>query len=142
MEYLNNVTDKAKTIREDNLEYFSVFERPDIVYGVPLIYHGRSTGFKKYNVLTDKEIKSYTDDAIREYDNLSANSSGCFLRFKNSSGRVVIKCELRRKWDCLRMTLWNSSGFDVYEVRDNEFLHRTVFAPQSGRGNILRRILS
>ena len=132
MEYLKNVHEKSKTINEDDLVFFNIFDRPDIFYGNPLISYGNQIGFRKYNILTEREIEAYSDDAKREYANLSLNVSGCFLRFKNSSGRLIIKFELKRKWDLLRMPLWNSSGFDVYEVQNGEYIHRTVFAPQSG----------
>lgn len=140
MEYLNSVLDKSKTISENNLKFFNVLDKPDIIYGNPFICFGAQTGFKKYNVLTDREIQSYNNIVKGEYSNLCSNTSGCFLRFKNSSGRFVIKCELKRKWDYTRMTLWSSSGFDVYEVKSGEFFHRAIFAPQSGQGIFCEQI--
>lgn len=131
MEYLNNILEETKRIDENDIKYINIFERPDLVYGNPQIA-GAFLDFSKYSIDTDREIEKYTQAACNEYRNLKKSSSGCRLRIRTNSNRIVFKVELKRAWDYKKMTLWNSSGFDVYQIRNNEYTHKTVFGPKTG----------
>ncbi len=131
MEYLTNITDIAKTIDESKIKFKNVFEYPEILYGAPFASMG--AGFGKYNHKTQEEINNLSDFVKRVYDNSKKCSTGCFLRFKTNSNKIFIKCELKRKWPYKNMLLWNSSGFDVYEIENGKFIHSTVFAPNAGK---------
>lgn len=139
MEYLNKITDKAKSIDENQYKWINVFDFPEIIYGFPFVSMGNYTGFQKYNDNPRKEIEELYPDLIKQYNNFSSQSSGGFLKFKTASKKIVIKCELKRKYDYMKMTLWNSSGFDVYEVKNGKYIHKTVFAPKSGKSIFCNR---
>lgn len=132
MEYLNDIEDKLTSISEENIIYTDVFKTNDLVYGAP--YFNVTGTFRKFTYTVDEENEKILNESCRRtYNNLMYNTSGCFLMFQTDSPHIIIKAELRRKWDILRASLYNSSGFDMYRVKNGAFTHFTVFAPQSGK---------
>lgn len=132
-EYLNNICDPLKTISETNIVYTNVYDTADIVYGAPNWQTSRS--FKKFSVDVDRDpdLAKLTGKEKHVYDTLGQNTSGCFLRFRTKSKRIILKAHIRRKWDFGRLTLSNSSGFDIYEVdKDGNYFHKKVIAPKTG----------
>lgn len=130
MEYLKAITDKLATISEKNISYVNIFDTENIVYGCP--FWSISRNFKKFTLDVDKENSSFDDSARHDYSGLSRSSTGCFLRLKTNSKRIVLKAELRREWDFSKVTLYCSAGFDVYGVKGGEYYHRTIFGPKTG----------
>lgn len=132
MEYLENIKDKLKKISEEHISYINICERRDLMYGAP--FWELDQGFKKYSSITETDVMKLSDkNAQREFENLKRNSSGCFLRFQTQAERIVLKAHVRRKFDYKKMNLYNSSGFDVYEIKNGEYFHKCVFAPATGK---------
>lgn len=140
MEYLKSINDKLTTIFENGISYTDIFETQNIVYGCP--FWSILRNFRKFTLDVDKENSYFDDGAKHEYTGMSKSTSGCFLRFKTKSNRIVLKVELRREWDFSKMTLYCSAGFDVYDVIGNSYNHRTVFAPESGKKIFAEQILN
>ena len=131
MEYLNNIDDPLLTINETGLKYIDILKRPDLVWGTEKI-SGNNVDFLKYNYETEKEISYYSSRTQKEFYDFNKAATGCRIRFKTNSKRIIIKAELRREWDYAKMNLWTSSGFDVYETVGEQYIHRIVFAPKTG----------
>lgn len=131
MEYLRSINDKLAIIPENKINYINVFDTESVIYGCP--FWNILRNFRKFTLDVDKENSGFADGAKHDYAGMSQSSSGCFLRFKTKSKRIILKAELRREWDFSKMTLYCSSGFDVYDVIEGCYSHRTVFAPESGK---------
>lgn len=114
MEYLNNIIDSLKNIKEDNIRWINCLDRPDLVKGT-LHTASDKVDFTKFPREARLEILKYEKLAKAEMDNLYKNTSGCYVVFYTDSPRLIIKAHLGRKWGYKKMNLWNSSGFDVYE---------------------------
>ena len=74
-------------------------------------------------------------------NNLNQSPCGVRIRFKSNSSKIIFKVHLKRKWGYQKMVNWNSMGFDVYNVVNNEYIHRTVFSPKDGE-NIFAEIIN
>ena len=131
MEYLNSVDDAINSIDEENIEYIDLFQHPELVYGT-----WNSTeeklDFCKYPQDVQKEMERYGELAVHEMANLNSSACGTRLRISTDSKVLVFKVQLKRKWEYQKMTNWNASGFDVYAMVNDQYYHRTVFAPSSG----------
>ena len=131
MEYLANIKDSLKKIDESNIEWIDIFEHPEYVHGTLRISNDR-LDFTKFSPEARNEIKQYGELAIGEMNNQYKNTSGCRIMLTSNSTRLTFKVQLKRKWSYRKMNLWNSSGFDVYEIIDGKYIHKTVFAPYEG----------
>lgn len=132
MEYLVKIKDNLKTISEQYIKYVNIFESTDLVYGAPFWEFGE--GFRKYSSVTSSQIENLSDkNAKREFENLKRNTSGCFLRFQTEAEKLILKAQVRRRFDYKKMNLYDSSGFDVYEVDNGKYMHIGVYAPTSGK---------
>lgn len=145
MEYFSNFSDKPTTIQEDLYQWFDLSENPRLLFGNP--YFSITQTFDKYPYIIDEEIQNLPRETLRKSTNVSFkehrySSSGCMIRFKTSAKQIVLKAELKRKWDFQVMNLYNSSGFDIYSYNPNTqtYQHITVTAPKSGQNCFLETI--
>ncbi|MGN1155074.1 MAG: SGNH/GDSL hydrolase family protein [Agathobacter sp.] len=132
MQYLKHMSERVNFVDENDFEYINILNRPEFIYGTTAI-SGKSVDFYKYTARISEEILDMNERTRIDFQNQSSASSGCRLRFITSSHKVVFKVSLKREWDYSKMTLWNSSGFDVYEINGEEYKHRTVFGPKTGQ---------
>ncbi len=130
-EYLNDINQPLTKISETDIKYTNIYDMDGLIYGAPNWQSCKS--FRKFSRNADVDVNSLTDVERRTYATLGKNTSGCFLRFKTDSDKVIIKAHVRRKYDFTRLTLNNSSGFDVYEVDDNgNYYHKNIIASKTG----------
>ena len=147
MEYLKNIDDKLKTISEENIVYYGINELAKYWYGAPNIHTALS--FEKYPVEMGMEMEkklegaetSLHDEVMRSYNRSKNNTTGQRIKFSTKSRKIIIKAEVRRKWDYLKMTLYNSSGFDIYEKKNEMLKHKTVIAPNTGLSCFAEQIM-
>ena len=132
MEYLANVGDSLKKIDEENVEWIDIFEHPEYVRGTCRISSDK-LDFTKFSMEARSEINQYDELAITEMQNLYRNTSGCRIMLTSNSTKLIIKAQMKRKWSYRKMNMWNSSGFDIYEIINGEYVHKTVFAPYEGK---------
>ncbi|MDE7131284.1 MAG: SGNH/GDSL hydrolase family protein [Lachnospiraceae bacterium] len=139
MEYLNNIMDALQNIQEENIRWINILDRPDLVKGTLRIASDK-VDFTKFPYEARFEVLKYEELAKAEMDNLYQNTSGCRVVFNTDSPRLIIKAHLKRKWGYRKMNLWNSSGFDVYEIANKKYLHKTIVAPYEGRNIFAEQI--
>ena len=131
MEIIENINVKLSSIKEEGIEYEDVFKRPDLIHGL-VSYAGEVTDFCKVPYSVRNSIADFGTGAKNEMQNLYRSSAGTQLYLVTDSKRLILKAKLTRAFGYRKMTLWNSSGFDVYDVLDHNYIHRTVFAPPEG----------
>lgn len=139
MEYLNSIEDHLKKIAEANIRWVDILDRPDLVRG-SLRTASDQVDFIKFPYEARQEIINYGKTADAEMKNLYRNTSGCRLMFFTDSKRIVIKAHLKRKWGYRKMNLWNSAGFDIYEIHKGKYVHKTVVAPNEGKNIFAEQI--
>lgn len=132
MEYLNNIQDELKKINVENIEWIDILKNPEYVRGI-LRVASDTVDFTKFSMDARGEIKQYGQGAINEMNNFYCNTSGCRIMLAHNSTRLIFKVQLKRKWSYRKMNMWNSHGFDVYEIVDGKYVHKTVFAPYEGK---------
>ena len=117
MEYLDSFNDSLKSIDESNYAFYDIKEFSNMFFG--------SNPF-----INDSNF------SIKEFD------CGNRICFSTSSSKVVFKVQLSaNKENNLQLCDWNSRGFDVYLIRNDEYVHKTVFAP-FGDNNIFADVIS
>ncbi|MFM5882143.1 SGNH/GDSL hydrolase family protein [Methanobrevibacter gottschalkii] len=131
MEYLNSIDDNLTKIDESNIEYFDLFEFPELFYG-NLNFSSPKLDFSKFPKTFRKEIK-FDAEALHDWNNMKDNSCGNRLRFTTSSSKIIFKIKLRRKWPYRKLLNWNAMGFDVYILENEKYIHKTIFAPIDGK---------
>ena len=140
LEYLSDINQSLKTISEKDVKYINIYKTEGILYGAPNWDYNKS--FSKFTPRIDAEMNSLTDKEFRTYIKLGKNTSGCFLRFRTDSNIIIIKAHVRRKYDFGRLTLNNSSGFDVYEVDDEgNYYHKKIIACRTGENIFADQII-
>lgn len=143
MEYLTQINQSLKSINEDGIKYYNVFsDCPDLLHGIPLFSVFGEVKKYSFGTINEMEIGTFSkfgNNAYRtsvqsDFLNNVNSATGCCLRFKTTASQIVFRVHLKRRWDYLRMTLWCSSGFDVYIRQENEveWKHKTVFGPNTG----------
>lgn len=140
MEYLLDVNDSLRSIDENGIEYMDLFDYPELFYGTTN-FTGKRLDFCKYPTEAREEIKNYGAGAVSEMNNLNSASCGVRLRFTTNSKRLIFKVKFKRRWGYLKMVNWGAFGFDVYGVNNEEYIHRTVFAPVNGQDTFAESIL-
>lgn len=107
----------------------NLFKTNNIVFGS--INWNENKSFEKYANVTKEEFSHLSMGAQKEFNNLSSNTSGCYLEFITQSPFIHITAELRRNREYVKIPFLASHGFDVYEKPYNEtyFLHRDCYAP-------------
>lgn len=139
MEHLNSVTDELKSIDESNIEYINILDFPEFVFGnVP--NNTKSVDFCKFPNSVQEKMKQHGHLAEREMKNLNSSSCGNRLRFHTTSKRLIFKVQLKRKYGYDKMVNWGSMGFDVYNIKNNQYIHQTVFAPANGNNIFAEQI--
>lgn len=141
MEYITNVHEKLTTINEDSIIYYDLFsDLSPYMYGTPFFdtYHS----FNKYSDITHKEFESpskwaqgddnWFNSITNNFRRYSSNSSGCCLRFKTNSKKIILKVKSQQKYALMRMNMWGSSGFDIYIQINNNWKHLTICGPADG----------
>ena len=131
MEYLNSINDSLTTIDEENITYLDLFDNPQLIHG-NLNFSSKKVDFCKYPEHIQKEMNQFGPLAIKEMENLNSAACGNRLRLSTNSKKIVIKVQLKRKWEYQKMVNWNASGFDVYALKNEKYEHVTVFAPSNG----------
>lgn len=138
MEYLNSTEDNLKDIDEKKIQYLDLFDYPEYFYGN--INNMENTDFCKYPKLIQEEMKDFEAIAIREMSNYNRCPTGVRLRFNTNSKRLIFKIELKRKWDYQKLNNLNSSGFDVYSIEGESYIHQEVFSPGHGHNVFAKEI--
>lgn len=141
MEYLNSIHDSLRTIDESNIEYIDLLTHPEFFFG-NINFSNDVVDFCKYPKHVQEDMVKYGRFATESMERFNNASCGVRLRISTSSNRLIFKVRLRRKWGFLKMVNWNSMGFDVYGLNNNEYIHRTVFAPQDGYNIFAHEIYS
>lgn len=139
MENLNSIMDPLTTIDEQNIEYLDLFDYPNLIYG-NLNFSSARVDFCKYPLSIQKEMNQFGNLAIREMKNLNSAACGNRLQFSTDSNYIILKIQLKRKWGYQKMVNWNASGFDVYSINNEEYVHETVFGPSDGHSIFAERI--
>lgn len=143
MEYLSNIDQPLKKIGESGIQYFNILKDfPYLLYGIPLFSVHKELVKFSYETMEEMENGGFSEFGNEQYkkvikndfNNNAFNTSGCCIRFKTHSNKIIIKASLKRRWDYLKMNLWCSSGFDVYERRtsNKRWIHKTVVGPNTG----------
>ena len=131
MEYMNDIGDNLNYIDESNVEYFDLFEFPNLFYG-NLNFTNSQVDFSKFPKSFKKEIECYSDGTLHDWMNMKDNSCGNRLRFTTDSSKIIFKIRLRRKWPYVKLLNWNAMGFDIYLIENDKYIHKIVFAPMDG----------
>ena len=131
MEYLNNINNQLSTIDENNIEYFNLFDFPELFFGT-FNFTSSKLDFSNFPPTYKDEITKYGIDSVHDWNNMNDNSSGNRLRFSTSSSKIIFKIKLRRKWPYVKLLNWNAMGFDVYLLENEKYIHKLVFAPMDG----------
>ena len=142
MEYLNDLNEKLK-MDETGIIYHSIFtDCPELVCGSP--FFGVKRNFSKFSSETIREINDLTftsfgsEDARKKLANNFLGNldipTGCCIRFKTNSDRIILKAAVRRNCDIMKATLWCSSGFDIYVRPEGEskWIHKNIIGPMTG----------
>ena len=118
-----------KSIPHPDYVCTDLFQTNNLVFGAINWNHNKS--FEKYMNVTTEEFSSLSIGAQKEFHNLSANTSGCYLEFITQSPFVHITAKLGRDREYIKIPFGASHGFDIYEkpYNETEFLHRECFAP-------------
>lgn len=140
MQYLENINDKILNINEDEYVFINFMEHPEYFFGLVNICNN-IVDFNKFPPVVQKEMKQFGEVAVQEMNNLNKSPCGVRIRFKTDSSKIIFKIRLKRKWGYHKMVNWNSMGFDVYNVINNEYIHRTVFSPKDGE-NLFAEIIN
>ncbi len=127
MQYLDSFDDKLNFISESDYTFFDLYNLQEHIFGAPFIEE-----HTLQKVLDIKSILSENDNSTaKALEDSNFQPSGVRLRLATDSSALVIKAELKRKYAHQKMTLFCSSGFDIYEEKkDGFFEHKTVVAPQ------------
>lgn len=140
MEYLDSTENTLQTIDESDIDYLNLFDYPELFYGN--INNMENTDFCKYPKVIQEEMNEFEAIASREMKNYNSSPTGVRLRFNTNSKRLIFKVELKRKWDYQKLNNLNSSGFDVYTVDNEEYIHREVFSPGHGHNIFAKEIIT
>lgn len=141
MEYLANINDPLKSIDEENIEYLDLFDYPELFYGTTN-FTTKRLNLCKFPKEAQEEIKDYGAGAVSEMNNLNSAACGVRLRFFTNSKKLIFKVKFKRRWGYLKMVNWGGFGFDVYGLNNDEYTHRTVFAPNNGHDTFAETILA
>ena len=131
MEYITNIEEPLKSIDESNIKYLNMMDYPEFFFG-NINFVNKKVDFCKYSKLIQDEMTNFGNVPKKEMENLNAASCGNRIRFHTTSSRVILKVKLRKKWDYQKLILWNSSGFDIYDIIGDEYVPRTIIAPMEG----------
>lgn len=108
MEYLKSITDL--TSNDENYDFIDITDNSEFIHG---------------NIF--ENLKKFIDKSI--YDNFKKTSSGNRLCFSTSSKKIMLKVKLNNVEEHPNIVDWNTKGFDVYEINNETYHHKTVFAP-------------
>ncbi|MBO6274124.1 MAG: hypothetical protein J6M91_01035, partial [Methanobrevibacter sp.] len=97
--------------------------------------------FCKYPQHIQEEMENFGALAVKEMKNLNSASCGNRLRLSTNSKEIVLKVQLKRKWEYQKMLNWNASGFDVYAIKHEKYEHLTVFGPSNGHDIFAEKII-
>ncbi|MBE6485728.1 MAG: hypothetical protein E7Z85_02660 [Methanosphaera stadtmanae] len=108
MEYLKSINDV--TSQDENFNFIDITDNSDFIHG---------------NMFDS--IKEFLNKSL--YDSFKKTSSGNRLCFSTSSRKILLKVKLNNVEEYPNIVDWNTKGFDVYEVNNGIYYHKTVFAP-------------
>lgn len=145
MEYLKNIQQKLKIFDEEKIRWYSVFEMPWMVYGAPLFNVTRNFNKYPYEMVEEIEefpIENKKADLRVGFKSYRSYTSGCMIRFHINAKYFLLKTEISRVFDFHKLTLYNSSGFDIYfyDTINKTYIHNTVCAPKTGEKIFVEKI--
>lgn len=108
MEYLKSITDL--TSNDENYDFIDITDNSEYIHGN-----------------TFENLKEFLDESL--YENFKKTSSGNRLCFSTSSKKIILKVKLNNVEEHPNIVDWNTKGFDVYEINNETYHHKTVFAP-------------
>ena len=132
MEYLKTIDDELYSINEKNIQYIDMLCFPEYFFG-NITNTTNEVDFCKFPPNVQIEMKNYGNLAVREMRNLNDSSCGNRLRMYTSSKRIIFKVQLKRKYGYEKMINYGSMGFDIYELDNENYIHRTIFAQEDGK---------
>ncbi len=130
MEFLSSIHENLKEISEETIEYIDLFDYPELIYGNVNI--NSKLSFCKFPGNVQDEMEKYGSGVSNEMKQYNSSSTGNRLRVKTDSKRIVFKIQLSRKYDFININNTNSFGFDVYNLKDGQYIHKNVFSPGNG----------
>lgn len=131
MEYLKSVKDPLKKINDKNFKYINIFKYPIVVFGTN---KQDKVDFCKYpQVVRDEMIKLHPKTKyLMNYH--KASTTGCRIRFRTTSKRLIFKIKLRRGYNYKNLVMWNSSALTVYTVdKKGEYHYQNLLVPNAGK---------
>lgn len=134
MQYLEEFN--QKTIYDDELSFISYKKLIQGIYGAPNI---KSNTFAKIEDLSFimEENKVCADKCLSDSNE---QTTGIRLIIKTNSSKLAIKAHIQRAWAHQNLLLFNSSGFDIYQVRNGKQCHLTVIAPEEANNIFVHKI--
>ena len=132
MEYLKSINNKLNKISENNIEYFDLFDRPDLVYGNINAFQER-VNFCKIPIESQEEIRNNWKTCTHSLDLFKNASCGNVIRLHTNSKKLILKANIQRDESFEKALNWNSMGFDIYNIEnDGKYKHNNIFAPMDG----------
>ena len=98
------------------------------IYGIPT--EKNKDCIKKINDIT--EIKKENKINTADIDVFNTCTCGVRVRFITDSPKIIIRVGIKRVWAFKKMNLYNSSGFDFYQLIAGKYVHLTVTGPRQG----------
>lgn len=132
MEFLKSVNDPLKKINDKNFKYLDIIKHPELVYGTT--NKSSKVNFNKFPQNVRNESKKLHPKTAYLMDYHINSTSGCRIRFKTTSRKLIFKIKLKRGYNYDNMIMWNSSALTMYIVDDEEnYDYHTVLAPMAGK---------
>lgn len=114
------------SLTEADIQFFDVRNEPFKGYGLYEFSEGEQ--FRRL----PEEVAKVTSDGV--YD-LHTNTAGGRVRFKTDSKYIVIKSVMSNVCNFAHMTLLGTSGFDIYENKNNRSSYIKSFIPPTDLKN-------
>ena len=132
MKYFDETSFYKSESKESGYKYYNlirggVFTDGGFLYGVPY----KNGKMHKVDDITG--VKAENETNTRELDDFNDCTCGVRVRFCTDAETVALRAGLKRKWAFRKMNLYNSSGFDFYQVADGKYCHGTVTGPEEGK---------
>lgn len=128
-------------IDNKKIKWISMLDNPQFFEG--LVYNlSEKVDFEKLSISSKIQLREYGSTVSKELDRFHNSCSGTSICFKSDAPVLYIQCKMKRVYSNAKLTLWGSSGLDVYEYNDTTFKwrHRTVFSHAEGKRMFLESI--
>lgn len=132
MIYLKNIRDTSDALNDKGYDYYGMDVLKHFFYGSPFVREREN--FDKYNDDVRRELEELDPDSVSLFDKNRFHTTGVVMRFKlRGTNGFIIRASLMRRYCYNNMTLYNSSGFDLYTFKDGVYKHLNVIAPVDGK---------